>query len=353
MRNLSFPVVVTRFCATMLAAIASLAATSCGGKVVSETVAEPRAEKPKPPTSIPMWLGNPNRNFFGTGPIPKSLKVIWDFETGFSRGRLHSDAWGGAGWPGQAAIVGDRVYFGSADSYIYCLNRKDGTLVWKYKTNDSAKSSACVVGDLLVIGNLDHTVYCLNARDGTLVWKYQTGFETDSSPAIVGDRVFIGGEDHFYYCFDLKDGHIVFKTQLGGSVEGGTTLVEGKIYVDTEAGELFCLSAEDGSIIWKSRIGADSNSTPAVVNGHVYTAAEDGVVSCYQQATGELVWKYKAGGGLNQKTKEKNGFWASPIVSRDRVYIGSRWPGRLWRQEWLSLLAFSEQRRSDLGDQTR
>src|SRR5438105_7393203 len=40
-----------------------------------------------------------------------------------SRGRLHKDPWGGSGWPGQPAIVGDRVYFGSADSYVYCLNR--------------------------------------------------------------------------------------------------------------------------------------------------------------------------------------------------------------------------------------
>ena len=82
------------------------------------------------------------------------------------------------------------------------------------------------------------------------------------------------------------------------------------------------MNADDGSIIWKARIGADSNSTPAVINGFVYTAAEDGIVRCYKQETGELVWTYKAEGGLNQKTKEKNGFWASPIVANDRVYIG-------------------------------
>jgi len=31
---------------------------------------------------------------------------------------------------------------------------------------------------------------------------------------------------------------------------------------------------------------------------------------------------FKAEGGLNQKTKEKNGFWASPVVANNRVYIG-------------------------------
>src|SRR5437660_12832398 len=141
---------------------------------MKETPAEPRIEKPKPPSAVPMWLGNPALDFFGTGPLPKSLTVIWDFKTGWTRGRLHNDPWGGSGWPGQPAIVGDRVYFGSADSYVYCLNRNDGSVIWKFKTTDSAKSSPCVVGDRLIIGNLDHTVYCLNTNDGSLVWKYQT-----------------------------------------------------------------------------------------------------------------------------------------------------------------------------------
>ncbi len=246
------------FPGSLFALFAVLLVTACGPKIVKEAPAEVRVEKPKPAMAVPMWLGNPERSFFGSGPIPKALKVIWDFKTSWTRGRLHPDPWGGSGWPGQPAIVGDRVYFGSADSYVYCVNKSDASLVWKFKTTDSAKSSPCVAGDRLVIGNLDHTVYCLNTNDGSLVWKYQTGFETDSSSSIIGDRVYIGGEDHFYYCFDLKDGRIVFKQQLGGSVEGGTTVVGDRIYVDTEAGDLFCLNREDGAIIWKARIGVDS-----------------------------------------------------------------------------------------------
>src|SRR5262245_36419918 len=106
--------------------------SACGPKVVKETPAEPRIEKPKPPTAVPMWFGNPERNFFGTGPMPKSLKVIWDFKTSSTRGHLHPDPWGGSGWPGQPAIVGDRIYYGSADSYVYCLNKSDASVIWKF-----------------------------------------------------------------------------------------------------------------------------------------------------------------------------------------------------------------------------
>jgi outer membrane protein assembly factor BamB len=70
-------------------------------------------------------------------------------------------------------------------------------------------------------------------------------------------------------------------------------------------------------------MGVDSNSTPAVANGFVYTASEDGLVRAYKEENGEPVWTYRAEGGLNLKTKEKSGFWASPIISRARVFIGS------------------------------
>ena len=45
--------------------------------------------------------------------------------------------------------------------------------------------------------------------------------------------------------------------------------------------------------------------------------------TAFNQADGELVWKFKATGGLSRFFKERSGFWASPIVRNDRVYIGS------------------------------
>src|ERR1700682_3988747 len=109
--NLSFPVGLRLCGAIVITLCSALLLTSCAEKAVSETSsAKPVVEKPKPPTAVPMWLGDPTRTFFGTGPMPKSLKIIWAFTTGLTRGRLHDDPWGGSGWPGQPAIVGDRVY---------------------------------------------------------------------------------------------------------------------------------------------------------------------------------------------------------------------------------------------------
>ena len=203
-----FPV-NTKFFVRPLVAITALAfvfaCTACGGRVLQKTEAEV-LHKAAVPDAVPVWLGNPTRNFYGTGPWPdRPVQVIWEFETKLTSGRLHKDGWGGTSWPGQPSVAGNRVYFGSADGYLYCLDKRDGSLIWKFKTEDSLKATPTIAGDRIIASGLDHNVYCLNANDGSLIWQYKTGFEVDSSAAVIDGRVYFGGEDGFFYCLSLAD----------------------------------------------------------------------------------------------------------------------------------------------------
>jgi outer membrane protein assembly factor BamB len=183
---------------------------ACGGKVVSKTETTPAPPPPKPPSSVPLWLGNESRNFYGTGPWSDGpLEVVWEFETGFTSGRLHKDPWGGSSWPGQPSVDEKHVYFGSADGNLYCLDKSDGSLVWKFKTGDSLKATPTIAGDVLIASGLDHYVYCIDKRNGTLIWKYKTGFEVDCSAAVIDGRVYFGSEYGHFYSLNLDDGSLV------------------------------------------------------------------------------------------------------------------------------------------------
>src|SRR5688572_6681065 len=212
--------------------------TGCGGKLVTETVAEPKGSRPAPPPkSVPTWLGNTSRNFYGTGPwSDEPSEILWEFETKLISGRLHKDPWGGTSWPGQPSLGDDRVYFGSADSNLYCLNAKDGTLIWSFKTEDSLKSTPTIAGNHLLASGLDHYLYCLDPKDGTLLWKYKAGFEIDGTVAVIDDRVYFGSEDGFLYCLNLEDGSLVYQTERLGSMEGSVAASGDRLYVGTEQG---------------------------------------------------------------------------------------------------------------------
>ena len=281
------------------------------------------AEKPKPPTAVPMWLGNGERNFYGSGPWKEGgLKIVWQVETGFMSGRLHKDPWGGTSWPGQPSIKDDRVYFPSADGNVYCLNKNDGSVIWKFKGKDSMKATPVLVDDDKILASgLDHHLYCINPKDGSLIWDYESGFEIDGSTIVSDGKIYFGCEDHNFYCLNLADGKLIYKV-LVGSVEGSITMKDGRIYLGTEGGDLYCIDPADGKFIWKSRIGADSDSTPAVANGFVYTAAEDGVVRAYKADNGELAWTFATDGARLYAGGEHIGIWGSPIFVNGKIYIG-------------------------------
>ena len=131
----------------LLAMLLVLPLAGCGARVVSKPAVDPGAKATKEvPANLPNWLGNSHRNFYGSGPWQDGpLEVIWEFETGFITGHLHEDPWGGTSWPGQPSVDGTRVYFPSADGNLYCLNTRDGSIVWQYKAKDSFKATPVII----------------------------------------------------------------------------------------------------------------------------------------------------------------------------------------------------------------
>ncbi|MBC7911234.1 MAG: hypothetical protein H7Y30_12075, partial [Pyrinomonadaceae bacterium] len=108
--NLKFP----NLCALcVLCGFIILSLSGCSKENAPEVHAEehqPKIVAPPPPT-VPVWLGNTSRNFYGTGPWPQEpLEVVWEFKTKSIAGRLHKDQWGGTSWPGQPSVAGDKVY---------------------------------------------------------------------------------------------------------------------------------------------------------------------------------------------------------------------------------------------------
>lgn len=66
-------------------------------------------------------------------------------------------------------IVGDVVYFGANDGYLYALNVEYGTLLWRYRLGVPIASTVAVTGNTVVVAAWDGTVYAftsdaMNAR---------------------------------------------------------------------------------------------------------------------------------------------------------------------------------------------
>lgn len=73
-------------------------------------------------------------------------------------------------------VAGGRVYFGSsADDKVYALEAASGKLLWTFYTEGPVRLAPTWHAGRLYVGSDDGNVYCLNADDGSVVWKQRAG----------------------------------------------------------------------------------------------------------------------------------------------------------------------------------
>ena len=103
------------------------------------------------------------------------------------------------------AIAYDKVYIGSMDGDLYCLDAEDGDLVWSQDIGQLIYSSPSVADGKVYIGSYSHErLYCFNAETGDHIWEYWTGL-LFSSPAIIENKVFISASSPLHAIYAFQD----------------------------------------------------------------------------------------------------------------------------------------------------
>jgi len=211
------------------------------------------------------------------------------------------------------AVADGKVYFGSRDGSIYCLDINDGSEIWTYETFYHVRSSPAVVAGKVFIGSDDYNVYCLDMNNGSKIWTYETDYHVRSSPAVVAGKVFIGSSDHNIYCLDIDTGNRNWSFTTDGKVDSSPAIADGKIFIGSDDKNVYCLDMYDGSEIWKYTTGSSVYSSPAVGDGKVFIGSRDDHVYCLDATTGSKLWEYKTGSSV----------YSSPAVADGKVYVGS------------------------------
>ncbi len=156
-------------------------------------------------------------------------------------------------------VANGRVYVGSgyedslrADNRFYCLNATDLSLIWEFYPGSPTSffSSAGYYNDRVYIGSRDGNIYCLNATADVpeVLWQLYIN-ETWSSPAITNDRLYIGSKDNHLYCLNLSQSpgseEYYWRYNTGGEVDSSPAVSDGKVYVGSQGlgGRIYCLGS--------------------------------------------------------------------------------------------------------------
>lgn len=173
-------------------------------------------------------------------------KIRWDF---FAEGPIRF----------APTVYKGRVYFGSDDGYVYCVDTKKGGLIWKYRAGPSDEKvigngrmislwpvrTGVVVDEGVVYFGAGVFPYegiyicALRAEDGSVIWKNdkigERGHELDYSgisphgyPLVSEDIVYIPSGRSMPAAFDKKNGRFLFYASCGGKTGGTWALLEGE-----------------------------------------------------------------------------------------------------------------------------
>ena len=332
----------------MLAAVLALVvwrAASCGcggpdGRGGSGT-ADVAAAAPVPAPSVPSragdgvkvgtFLGDYARRFYGLGPAPKRLDVLWKVQLGkgWTSGKYEDDPpgqWSGSGWTGQPALVVDegRPYL-IAGGYDYTLRRIDavtGDVVWEYQFDDIIKGSPSVYRNPEPQGEDDRYIVLAGSRrgyplklddprvapyraltfgSGRELWRLpvpQTDCysrDCDGSGFYHDGVVYIGVESGWYYALDparttawrqhARPSVLAQRLLLGDEraarhdgnlvLEASGAAVGDRIYVASGAGHVYGLRRSDLSVQWDYFTGSDMDGTAVPTSdGRLLVAVE-------------------------------------------------------------------------------
>ena len=226
-------------------------------------------------------------------------KPRWDYRKGVSV------------WSSPAVVSVDgqpRVFIGSYDHSLYCLDGLNGQKQWSFVAGDAVIAAPCVAardaGPVVIFGSADRTVYALSARDGKKQWSFETFPWRDTvSPCLMSAPLVLR----------VAGRQLVF-IGVANSDRSGLKNIQ--------KGELLALDLETGEEVWRKLLTTTSVSAPGAgrVRGEdrLFVACRDGVVRALEPDDGQTLWEFTA----NELIRSSVAF--AVVQGRPMVFFGTR-----------------------------
>ena len=294
----------------LLFAVAGLAVVAV--LTIAPRIAQsPRQAAAGPPADAkaadwPMFRGGSEMLGEADAKLPDKLTLRWKFKTG-------------AAVTSSPVVAFGKVYVGSGDANVYCLDAATGKKSWQFKTGDSVEAPPVVIGRTVYVGSSDTFLYALDAETGKQRWKFETdekvlGSANTFRDAKTGEaRIVFGSYDFNLYCLDPNTGKKLWTYESDNYINGGVAVAGGRsVFGGCDA--VIHVVGPDGKAAAAIEAEAYIAATPAFDGRYVYVGNYDGGFVCADVVEKKLRWTHEA----------DEPFFSSPAIAGDRILVGSR-----------------------------
>lgn len=207
-------------------------------------------------------------------------------------------------------------------AYVYAFERESGKVRWKTPVPIGVMTDIIEVGRRVYAGTLEDRLLCLDMESGKTVWAFETKSAADfsirtTSPATDGRRIYFASGDGTLYALDAHSGKMVWKRDLGSRPTTSVRMLAGRVYVGTAA-RLVRVDPESGKIDAELSLEETPLSNLAA-SGEllVFFYGERGIAAVDASLRG-IRWKQFFGAPLSS---------ARPYVWKDTILVGDEHGG--------------------------
>lgn len=222
------------------------------------------------------------------------------------------------------------------------LPRAAPTLVWQagQKRWHVDAPVAVVDGKVLVASAFldkekegSRALYCLDAKDGKVLWDAPLAINPWGGPSVQGDTVVVSGSTVGYApeeikgakgvvaAFDLKTGKPRWKKELPGGVVSCAALTKDAAIITCTDGRVRAYSLDKGALRWATPTANPFFAPPAVAGDSVYVADLKGVVYSLNVRNGVQRWKLDLGAA--PEVGLPGMVYAGPVLHEGRLYVAT------------------------------
>jgi outer membrane protein assembly factor BamB len=222
--------------------------------------------------------------------LPKAAPVrVWQQ----GAGKWHVDA--------PVVVVGERVLVCSAfldreksgDRALFCLDAKDGKVLWRRPVPMNPWSGASVQGDLVVVA----------------------GSTVNYDPeALKGARGFIAA-------FDLQSGAPKWQKDVQGGVVGNVALTDSLAVACATDGKVRAFDLASGERRWIFDAKTPLFAPPAIAGGVAYVGDLKGALRAITLADGKQKWALEL--GAEPAVKAPGMIYGGPVLHGGRLYVAT------------------------------
>ncbi len=221
----------------------------------------------------------------------------WRYSTHPGGSRLHS----------SPLIHRGRVYFGTNDGYVICLDAETGAVIWKVKCGRQiGPGLAVAASDELVFAGTtiapgQGALVALSMENGQFVWELVLPGAVQGIPCCDPQRrqVLVGADDGALYAVGITGGIPLWSFRTGGPIKGKIAIdADGICFAGSCDGYLYALEAGLGQLRWKRRLGHHLLASPLIYHNLVVMGSSTGHVVALERLSGHISWMAATGGQI-------------------------------------------------------